>query len=65
MTLFVPEWLNLFEACYEIKTKFIMRTAVNEAADITSEEGVRTRAALWARLSVCLGLRPVYLLVRQ
>ncbi len=23
-TLFVPEWLNLFAACYEIKTNFII-----------------------------------------
>jgi hypothetical protein len=32
--------LNLYAACYEMKTKFIIRTEANTAADITSEEGV-------------------------
>ncbi len=39
MTLFVPEWLNLFALCYEIKTNLIIRTETIEAADILSEEG--------------------------
>ncbi len=34
------EWLNLHAACNEIKTKSIIRTEANTAADITSEEGV-------------------------
>ncbi len=45
-TLFVPEWLNRYAACYEIKTKFIIRIEANTAADITSEEGVHQ--GFWA-----------------
>jgi hypothetical protein len=40
VTLFVPEWLNLYAACYEIKTELIICAEVNTAPDITSEEGV-------------------------
>jgi hypothetical protein len=61
---FVPEWLNLYAACYEIKTKFIIRTEESTAADITSEEGVHQGCPLGPAL-FCLGLRLVHLLVRQ
>ncbi len=52
----MPEWLNLYAACYEIKTKFIMRTEANEAADILSGEGVHQGCPLGPAL-FCLGLR--------
>jgi hypothetical protein len=64
VTLFVPEWLNLYAACYEIKTKFIIRTEANTAADIMSEEGVHQGCPLGPAL-FCLGLRLVHLLVRH
>ncbi len=69
VTLFVPEWLNLLAACYEIKTKFIIHTKTIEAADIVpedivSEEGVHQGCPLGPAL-FCLGLRLVHLLVRH
>ena len=64
VTLFVPQWLNIFASCYEIKTKFIIRTASNEEANITSEEGVHQGCPLGPAL-FCLALRLVHLLVRQ
>jgi hypothetical protein len=64
VTLLVPEWLNLYAACYEIKTKFIIRTEANTAADITSQEGVHQGCPLGPVL-FCLGLRLVHLLVRH
>jgi len=64
VTLFVPEWLNLYAACYEIKTKFIIRTETNTAAGIMSEEGVHQGCPLGPAL-FCLGLRLVHLLVRH
>ena len=64
VTLFVPEWLNLYAACYEIKTKFIIRSETNTAVDIKSEEGVHQGCPLGPAL-FCLGLRLVHLLVRH
>jgi hypothetical protein len=64
VTLFVPEWLNLSAACYEIKTNFIIRTETIGAADIVSEEGVHQGCPLGPAL-FCLGLRLVHLLVRH
>ncbi len=64
MTLFVPEWLNLYAVCNEIKTEFIIRTETNEAAGIMSEEGVHQGCPLGPAL-FCLGLRLVHLLVRH
>ncbi len=53
--------MNRSAACYEIKTKFIIRTEANTAADITSEEGVHQGCRLGPAL-FCLGLRLVHLL---
>jgi hypothetical protein len=64
VTLFVPEWLNLYAACYEIKSELIIRTETNEAAGILSEEGVHQGCPLGPAL-LCLGLRLVHLLVRH
>jgi hypothetical protein len=64
VTLFVPEWLNLDAACYEIKTELIIRTETHEAADIMSKEGVHQGCPLGPAL-FCLGLRLVHLLVRH
>ena len=64
VTLFVPQWLNIFASCYEIRTKFIIRTESNEEADITSEEGVHQGCPLGPAL-FCLALRLVHLLVRH
>ncbi len=61
---FVPEWLNLYAACYEIKSELIIRTDTNEAAGIMSEEGVHQGCPLGPAL-FCLGLRLVHLLVRH
>ncbi len=40
VTLFVPQWLNILASCYEIKTKFIIRTESNEEANITLQLNV-------------------------
>jgi hypothetical protein len=58
------QWLNIFASCYEIKTKFIIRTASNEEANIISEEGVHQGCPLGPAL-FCLALRLVHLLVRH
>ena len=65
MTLFVHEWLNLYAACYEMKTKFTIEvhTEANTAADITSEEG--HQGCPFGSALFRLGLRLEHLLVRH